>query len=157
MPRPLKCRRVGCAPDSNYFKPRGVPVKSLEHVSLSMDEFEAIRLADLEGLYQEDAAKRMDISRPTFGNILASAHEKVADALVNSKVLKIEGGAVNMVERRFTCYECKHEWAIPYGSGRPGECPECKSQNIHRAQQDRGWARGNHGGGRGRRRCRRTA
>ena len=59
-----------------------------------MDEFEAIRLADLEGLYQEDAADRMGISRQTFGRIVASAHAKVAEALVKGKALKIEGGAV---------------------------------------------------------------
>lgn len=153
MPRPFRCRRVYCKPDANYFKPRGIPIDLLEEVNLSMDELEAIRLADLEGKYQEDAAKKMNVSRQTFGNIITSAHKKIADSLVNSKALKIEGGVVKMMERYFVCYECKHEWTLPYGSGRPNECPKCKSLNIHRVPQDRGWARAGGGFGRGRGRC----
>jgi len=149
MPRPFRCRRVRCNPDANYFKPRGIPIDSLEEVDLAMDELEAVRLADLEGKYQEDAAKKMNVSRQTFGNIIVSAHKKIADALVNSKALKIEGGVVEMMERNFVCYECKNEWTCAYGSGRPGGCPKCNSQNIHRAPQDRGWAKA----GRGRGRC----
>lgn len=153
MPRPFRCRRVHCNPDSNYFKPRGIPVVTLEEINLAMDELEAVRLADLEGLYQEEAAKKMDVSRQTFGNIIASARKKIADALVNSKALKMEGGEIKMVERHFTCYDCKNEWTLPYGAGRPNDCPKCKSTNIHRAPQDRGWARAGHGFGRGRGRC----
>ena len=92
MPRPFKCRRVCGTPGTDYFKPRGIPLSDLQEISLTIDEFEAIRLADLEGLYQEDAAKSMDISRQTFGNIIATAHKKIADAIVNGKALKIEGG-----------------------------------------------------------------
>ena len=92
MPRPFRCRRVYCRPDSTYFKPRGIPVDILEEVNLTLDEFEAIRLADLEGLYQEGAAKKMNISRQTFGNIIESAHKKIADSIVNAKALKIKGG-----------------------------------------------------------------
>ena len=153
MPRPCKSRRVCCRPDSNYFKPRGIPIGTLEEVNLTMDELEAIRLADLEGKYQEAAAKKMKISRQTFGNILTSAHKKIADSLVNSKALKIEGGVVKMIERHFVCYDCKSEWTLPYGSGSPNECPKCKRLNIHRAPQDRGWARAGSGMGRGRGKC----
>jgi len=71
---------------------------SLEEVNLTLDELEAVRLADWDGLYQEDAAKKMDISRQTFGNIINSAHKKVADVLLNAKALKIEGGPVRRVE-----------------------------------------------------------
>jgi len=71
-------------------------VDLLEEIPLTVDELEAVRLADLEGLYQEDAASRMAISRQTFGNIIASAHKKIADCLVNAKALKIEGGAVQI-------------------------------------------------------------
>ena len=149
MPRPFRHRRVCCRPDANYFKPRGVPVDALEEINLTMDEFEAVRLADLKEMYQEDAAKKMNVSRQTFGNIVTSAHKKIADALVNSKSLKIEGGVVKMMERHFICYDCKNEWTLPYGGGSPDGCPKCKSGNIHRAPQDRGWARGNRGGGRG--------
>ncbi|MFC1666549.1 DUF134 domain-containing protein [Candidatus Omnitrophota bacterium] len=153
MPRPFRCRRVRCNPNANYFKPRGIPVDSLDEVDLTMDELEAIRLADLEEKYQEDAAKKMNVSRQTFGNIISSAHRKIADALVNSKALKIEGGVVKMMERYFVCYDCKNEWTSPYGAGRPNVCPKCSSSNIHRAPQDRGWARTGGGGGRGRGRC----
>ena len=91
MPRPFKCRRVRCKPDANYFKPRGIPLSELQEIDLTLDEFVAVRLADLEGLYQEDAAKKMAISRQTFGNIVESARKKIADALVNGKALKISG------------------------------------------------------------------
>jgi predicted DNA-binding protein (UPF0251 family) len=70
----------------------------LEEVNLTLDELEAVRLADLEGLYQEDAARKMDISRQTFGNIINSAHKKIADVLLNAKALKIEGGMVRRVD-----------------------------------------------------------
>jgi len=98
MARPCRCRRIRCNPDTNYFKPRGIPLDMLEEVNLALDELEAIRLADLEGLYQEDAAKKMNISRQTFGNIINSAHKKIADILLNSKALKIEGGTIEKVD-----------------------------------------------------------
>jgi predicted DNA-binding protein (UPF0251 family) len=96
MPRPRHFRRVGCLPQSNYYKPRGIPLSVLQCVNLTIDELEAIRLADLEGLYQEDAAKRMNVSRQTFGRMLESAHKKIADALVNGKALLIEGGPIEL-------------------------------------------------------------
>ena len=71
---------------------------ALEEVNLTLDELEAIRLADLGGLYQEDAAKKMNVSRQTFGNIINSAHKKIADALLNAKALKIEGGNIERVD-----------------------------------------------------------
>jgi predicted DNA-binding protein (UPF0251 family) len=97
MPRPCRCRRIRCNPDTNYFKPRGIPLDMLEEVNLALDELEAVRLADLEGLYQEDAAKKMNISRQTFGNIIDRAHKKIADVLLNAKALKIEGGKVKRI------------------------------------------------------------
>ena len=97
MPRPCKCRHIRCKPDTNYFKPRGIPLDMLEEVNLALDDIEAVRLADWEGLYQEDAAREMNISRQTFGNIINSAHKKIADVLLNAKALKIEGGTVKRV------------------------------------------------------------
>jgi len=70
----------------------------LEEVNLTLDELEAVRLADLEEMYQEDAAKKMNISRQTFGNIINSAHKKIADVLLNAKALKIEGGTIERVD-----------------------------------------------------------
>jgi rubrerythrin len=102
-------------------------------VVLTVDEFEAIRLADLEGLYQEEAAKKMKISRQTFGNIISSAHGKIADAIINGKAIKIEGGVYTKAGMRiFICEDCTHEWELGYGTGRPQECPQCKNNNIHR-------------------------
>lgn len=90
MARPRKCRFVGCRPNAYYFKPRGIPLFKLEEVSLHMDEVEALRLADYEGLYHEDAAQRMKISRATFGRIIDQARRKVAEALLKGKALRIE-------------------------------------------------------------------
>lgn len=154
MPRPCKCRRVCGNPAVDYFKPRGVPVAVLEEVVLALDEFEAVRLADLEGLYQEEAAKKMNVSRQTFGNIIESAHKKIADVIINAKALRVKGGVVKMTQRQFVCSDCKNEWGVPFGTGRPAECPKCQGKNIHRAPQDRGWARTG-GFGRGRGMCRR--
>ena len=142
MARPRHCRRVGSMPESNYFKPRGIPLSALEEVILAVDEFEAIRLADLDSLYQEQAAEKMNVSRQTFGRIIESARKKVAEALVKGRALKIEGGDFAMAAmRKFKCYECQHSWEVPYGTGRPEGCPSCKGGNIHRAEEDRGYAR----------------
>lgn len=98
MPRPKCCRNVCGMPDKNYFKPRGIPAVELEEVVLHLDEFEAIRLADYEKLYQEEAAARMNISRQTFGRVIETAHKKIADVLIHGKALKIEGGKVTLSE-----------------------------------------------------------
>ena len=150
MPRPCKCRRIYRNPQTTYFKPCGVSIAQLEEIVLTVDEFEAVRLADLQGLYQEDAAKKMNISRQTFGNIIQSAHGKIAEVIVNAKALKIDGGVVKMMQKQFLCSDCNHQWNQDYGSGRPAQCPKCQSANIHRAPLDRGWARAGRGGrGRG--------
>lgn len=155
MARKPNCRRVGCFPGSKCFKPRGIPMTELEELTLTVDEFEAIRLADLLGLYHDQAAEEMNVSRQTFGRIIESARGKVAQALVEVKALIIEGGDFEMAEnRKFECCGCQHTWERPHGTGRPEECPECKSTSIHRAQDDRAdrpccGARGQHGHGRG--------
>jgi hypothetical protein len=90
--RPKKTRWVKCIPGERCFKPLCKPLSKLEDVYLTLDEFEAVRLACLEGLRQVDAAKRLKISRPTFSRILTSAQRKIADGLVNIKAIRIEGG-----------------------------------------------------------------
>jgi uncharacterized protein len=92
MPRPKKRRCVNSWPGADYFKPRGIPMAELEISQLSMGEYEAMRLYDIEGLDQTQAAEMMNISRPTFGRIIASAHKKVAEALVYGKAIRIGGG-----------------------------------------------------------------
>ncbi len=90
MPRPCKKRKINANFHFTYFKPRAVPLRNLTEVCLDVCEIEAIRLADIEGKYQEDAAREMEVSRQTFGNIINSAHKKIADALINGKAIKIE-------------------------------------------------------------------
>jgi predicted DNA-binding protein (UPF0251 family) len=90
MPRPKKYRCVKCRPDATYFKPRGIPLIELEEIPITMDELEAIRLADYEGMYHEKASTKMKISRPTFGRILNDARRKIAECLIKGKALKID-------------------------------------------------------------------
>jgi predicted DNA-binding protein (UPF0251 family) len=79
---------------ASVFKPAGRRGCEIELIGMTLDEFEALRLADLEGLYQEQAAVCMGVSRATFGRIVESAHRKVAEALVHGKALRIRGGPV---------------------------------------------------------------
>lgn len=94
MVRPEKLRRVGCIAGRRAFKPLGRRVAELEVATLRLDELEALRLADLEGLYQEAAAERMGVSRPTFARILARARATVAGALIEERLLVVGDGPV---------------------------------------------------------------
>ena len=132
MSRPVHCRKIGEMPQTTVFKPAGVPGRELAEVTLTLDEFEAIRLADFTGLYQEDAAQQMGVSRQTFGNILAAAHHKIAECIIEGKMLRIEGGVIAMPERQFECTACRHVWQAPHGTRRPVACPNCQSDNFQR-------------------------
>lgn len=101
MPRPHCKRYIQGMPQASIFKPSGAPLSDFVEVVMTLDEFEAVRLADLDGMYQEKAAEQMGVSRPTFSRIIESAHKKIADALVHGKALRIEGGAVK--KGRFRC------------------------------------------------------
>ena len=98
MARPTFPRNVGFIPGVTYFKPAGVRMAELEEVVLGHDEIEAMRLKHLLGLSQEEAAGQMNISQPTFHRLLSSACEKIADAIVNGKALRIEGGNISVPE-----------------------------------------------------------
>ena len=127
MSRPRCCRRVSVRPQATMFKPGG-GIEAGE-VILSLDELEAIRLADLEGMYQEEAAARMNISRPTFGRIVEGSHKKIADALVTGKMLRIGSDPENIgapLLRRCPC--CKHEWKTSTGIE---DCPHCKCKKLN--------------------------
>ncbi len=143
MPRPCKYRILNYKYNDLYFKPRGIPLSKIEEINLTFDELEAIRLADLLGLYHQSAAEMMNLSRQTFDNILIKAHYKIADFLINQKALKIEGGKIIMNERKFLCSDCNHVWTVPYGTRRPDKCPNCQKTNIHRHPDDRGYNRQN--------------
>ncbi len=96
--RPKKTRWVKCEPGERCFRP--LCRKHAEGVCVTIDEFEAMRLADLEELKQEQAASLMRISRPTFSRIIASARKKISDALVNIKAIRIEGGCCKILKRK---------------------------------------------------------
>jgi predicted DNA-binding protein (UPF0251 family) len=89
MPRPRLCRCVKFNPNVRYFKPQGIPLKMLEEVELTMEELEAIRLKNIEGLEQTEASLKMKTSQSTFQRILASAYKKIAEALIEGKAIKI--------------------------------------------------------------------
>ncbi len=132
MSRPQKCRRVAFLPNVTYFKPAGIPLRVLEEVRLSVEEAEAIRLKDIEGLEQEQGAERMNISRPTFQRVLVSSRRKIADALLNGKAIRIEGGNFEMAFNRFKCLS-GHEWEVPFEtmvSSSTRFCPVCKTSNV---------------------------
>jgi predicted DNA-binding protein (UPF0251 family)/DNA-directed RNA polymerase subunit RPC12/RpoP len=134
MVRPRKDRLVAFEPDVSYFKPRGIPMIDLAEVCLTVDEREAIRLADQLGLSQEEAGRRMGVSRATFGRIIQRARRSVADALISGKAIRIDGGNYRIVMegRRFQCGACGHRWDEAPGTGRPSACPLCGSENFFR-------------------------
>lgn len=123
MARPKRPRRVAGGPGVTYFKPRGVPMSALSEVLLELDEYESLRLADLEGMYQQDAAVLMDVSRQTFARMLGAARRKVADALVHGRALRIEGLDPTRLPG-YRCPECRQVWIHTDGKRRPG-CPAC--------------------------------
>ncbi len=160
MSRPPQHRRIAAPPRCGLFKPAGIPASTLEESLLTVDEFEALRLADAEGLYQEQAAERMGVSRQTFQRIVTAARHKVADALVHGKALRIVGGAIRFADARtFGCFACGATWSVPFGVPRPDACPQCASPDLRRMPDDApgggggSWG-GHHGRGRhGRGRC----
>jgi uncharacterized protein len=132
MARPIKCRRVDSIPGSNYFKPAGIPLRELEEVEITIEEVEAIRLKDLEGLEQEQGADKMNISRPTFQRILSSARQKIADVILNGKAMRIEGGNYEISPRHYKCSN-EHQWEVPFEialTNPPASCPSCNSTEI---------------------------
>jgi predicted DNA-binding protein (UPF0251 family) len=142
MSRPPKCRWIGNLPRGTTFKPLGFPIRKYGIIELQLDELEALRQAHLQGKTQEEGAETLGISRSTFGRILESAHQKLTDALVNHKTIIIEGGPITMDKRHFQCRDCDHTWDESFGTGRPEQCPECKSNNIYRADPGPHWGRG---------------
>ena len=134
MARPQKDRIVACDPAISYFKPRGVPLRQIEEVRLTIDQMEALRLADLEGLSQKDAGLRMGVSRATFGRIIQQARKVVAEAIINGKAILLEGGnyQVRNHQRLFACADCNHQWDAGCGTGYPAKCPNCGGGELHR-------------------------
>jgi len=128
--RPRRPRRVDVEPNVTYFKPRGVPMADLEVAELTVEELEALRLTDLEGLEQDQAAIRMGVSRRALWSELHSARRKVTGALVKGSAIAIRGGNYVTALRRFGCASCGRVWDEPFGTGRPRACPGCGSRQV---------------------------
>jgi len=111
---------VDAVPGVTYFKPAGIPLRFLDEIRLSVEEAESIRLKDLEGLQQVEAAQRMGVSRATFQRVLSSARRKVADALLRGKAIRIEGGDFQVTAQSFRCQDSQSPVT---GGVSPGEYP----------------------------------
>lgn len=144
MARPLKERRIEKLPPVTHYKPAGIPLRSLEEITLTIEEMEAIRLADIELLDQAAAAERMEISRPTFHRILNKAHQKIAAALWQGQALRVDGGNFKIAHRcqtslrHFTCDSCGHKWSLPHGTGQRCHdlvCPTCQESKVTRDEE----------------------
>ncbi len=122
--RPRMHRIVGQKPGADYFKPAGIPLPELDVVVLTVEEVEALRLVDFEGLEQETAAEKMGISRKTLWRELQSARKKVADALVNGKAIQIKGGNYKMAGRG-------RMGGFGLGPGGNCVCPSCGYTETH--------------------------
>jgi predicted DNA-binding protein (UPF0251 family) len=131
MPRPPIERAVGGVPRVTLFKPAGVPGRELEQLPLAVDELEAIRLVDLEGLSHEQAAAAMGVSRQTVGRVLERGRAKVAEALVGGKAILIGGGQYRVEPRQLCCSVCGALWAAAAtDSPLPAACPSCGSGDV---------------------------
>ena len=129
MPRPQKDRIVHRPPLFAEFKPIGTGRGFLEQITMTLDEYEALRLADYEALSQEEAADDMGVSRPTFTRLIEKARFKMADFLINGKVLAIEGGNVHFRNNIIHCQNCGHKFNINI-STEINTCPQCGSTNL---------------------------
>ncbi len=129
MSRPKNNRIVHEPPIFTDFKPIGVRGVSLEQVIMSLDEYEAFRLADHIGLSHEEAAEEMEISRPTFSRLIEKARTKIADFIINGKVLNIDGGNVHFRNNIIKCQSCGQMFKTKF-SDPITECPACHSQNL---------------------------
>lgn len=130
MARPKKCRMVDAAPGVRLFKPQGIPARQLEEIYLSFEGYEALRLTDLEGLRQNEAAERMQISRQTFGRVLAEARRAVTETIVKGLVLRIEGGDYRTADDG---PEPPAAWRHPEAPMRvPGPTPQGKRREMHK-------------------------
>ncbi|PLW99006.1 MAG: DNA-binding protein [Marinilabiliales bacterium] len=129
MPRPESDRIIHEPPLFTEFKPMGIPGRNLEQIKLSLDECEALRLADHEGLSHEEAADQLEISRSTFTRLIRKARKKVADFMFLGKILTISGGNVHFKNNIIRCLDCGHIFRVEIDT-RVSKCPECHSNNL---------------------------
>ncbi len=130
MPRRKRHRFVSAEPPISIFKPAGIPARDLKEILITVDEFEAIRLADYLGKNQRDASEEMHVSQPTFNRILTSARQKVAKGLVEGCVLRIEGGRYVLADGtgHLECVHCGETASTDAEFQEP--CPKCGSTEF---------------------------
>ena len=124
MPRPKQERKISNPPLMQGFKPFGIPRRMLSQVSLLYDEYEAIRLLDYEGMNQDQAAVQMNVSRPTLTRIYENARKTIAQALVEGKMIMIEGGNVQFDRAWYRCRRC---YKLIGGLENHVHCKDCKT------------------------------
>ncbi len=129
MARPVKCRRVEFFPEDTYFMPIGKRKCDIEEITLKVEELEAMRLKDIEGLNQEECAERMQISRQTFQNIIDSARKKVALALTQGHAINISGGNYTLGSCQFKCLDCGKVYKLNHEHDKH-TCPYCESKEV---------------------------
>lgn len=129
MPNKTRYRKISLPPPMEGYKPFGLPMRDLESVILFYEEFEAIRLADYEILTQEEAAEKMDISRPTFTRLYDKARKKIAEAFVEGKAIIIHGGKYITDDYWYRCRDCM-ETMITLKPQK--KCVNCNSDDITR-------------------------
>jgi predicted DNA-binding protein (UPF0251 family) len=132
MPNRRRYRRIKMPPRMEGYKPFGVPMRELESVFMSFEEYEALRLADYENLTHEEAAKRMDISRPTFTRLYDKARKNIARAFVEGKAILIRGGTFMSEEYWYRCNTCHETIVSPTPEN---SCSKCNSEDIVRLDE----------------------
>ncbi len=129
MPRPQYHRIVREPPLFSEFKPVGARGHDLNRILLTLDEFEAIRLADQLGYSHASAADEMEISRSTFTRLIEKARKKIADFVIQGKLLSIEGGSIHFRNNIIRCLDCGHMFRINFEQTIT-ECPVCASKHL---------------------------
>lgn len=129
MPRPKKNRIVKQPPLYCGFKPLGIPANRLEKINMSLDEFEAIRLADFVGMEHAEAAEEMEISRSTFTRLIEKSRKKLAEFMITGKMLTIEGGNIHFKGNLIKCSDCGHMFNMNFQTDIT-KCPCCNSSNL---------------------------
>ena len=129
MPRPKSNRIVYEPPIYTEFKPVGSRGQALEVIDLTLDEFEALRLADQQAMSHAEAADEMEISRSTFTRLIEGARKKLADFIIQGKLLSINGGNIHFRNNIIKCQSCGYMFKINFNQTIT-ECPVCKSDNL---------------------------
>jgi predicted DNA-binding protein (UPF0251 family) len=129
MKKPYRIRIIQQPPVFTNFKPSGIPRKFLKKAELTIDEFEAIRLADYSGMEHQEAADSMQISRPTFTRLIKKAHRKMAVAIIEGMELTITGGNFELLNTLHLCQDCGDSVMHPL-LHKTERCRECGSENI---------------------------